>query len=166
MNVFKVLDKYPTIMSKNKIEKNFVIILLFILFAIIMYTVFNINSVSIFSNSLRFCLFLIIFGISLWQINKMPQVIEVKISDEYLIIGNTKLAIHEIYGFDIVNLDDYLEIVIVTTRITNQFEYFYIQSDNKDIPLLTQSLIEISEYVQDLNSKDYLHKVLRRFNIK
>jgi hypothetical protein len=166
MKEFIVLNNYPTNVDKHKLEKNFGLIILVIISAVIFWYIFNVTSIAAGSNIIRGLLFLTLATVALWKINEKTKEIPLVIDEDTVTIGLTKIKYNEIYGFDIVDLTDYLEIVIVTTRLTNQFEYIYLPSSSPDAAIITKELLDNIQYIEHLNDKDFVHKMLRRVYVK
>jgi hypothetical protein len=166
MKEFSVLNNYPTNVDKHKLEKNFGLMLLVIIAAVVFWYIFNVSSIGVGSNLIRAVLFFTIIAVGFWKINEITKEIPFIMNEDDIVIGSTKIKYNEIYGFDIVDLEDYLEIVIVTTRLTNQFEYIYLPSSSPDAAIITKELLDNIQYIEHLNDKDFLHKMLRRVYVK
>jgi hypothetical protein len=166
MKEFSVLNNYPTNVDKHKLEKNFGLMLLVIIAAVVFWYIFNVSSIGTGSNLIRAVLFFTIIAVGFWKINEKTIEIPFIINEDDIVIGSTKIKYNEVFGFDIVDLEDYLEIVIVTTRLTNQFEYIYLPSSSPDAAIITKELLDNILYIEHLNDKDFMHKLLRRVYVK
>ena len=166
MNEFVVLNNYPTNVDNRKLEKNFGLTILIIIVAVILYFIFYTTTISAGSNIIRIFLFITLSAVGYWKINEKSKEINLGIDDDEIIIDRTKIKLSEVYGFDIVDLTDYLEILIVTTRMTNQFEYIYVQSSSPDAVKITKLLLDNVQYVEELSDRDFNHKMLRKLYIK
>jgi hypothetical protein len=166
MKEFLVWNSYPTNVNKHKLEKNFGLAVLLIIAAVIFWYIFNTTSIAAGSNIIRGLLFITLAAVAFWKINETAKEVNLTLDEDHMLIGSTKINYNEVYGFDIVDLTDYLEILIVTTKLTNQFEYIYIPSNSPDAAEITKLLLDNIQYVEHLNDRDLTHKLLRRVHIK
>ncbi|MGL4758130.1 MAG: hypothetical protein ACRCXZ_02255 [Patescibacteria group bacterium] len=163
---FKLWDSYPEHANKNYLQKNGLyggVSLLILLFA---YFQFIGNSISITSNALRFILFLILFLIGAWYINKSSKEAEITFTNDEIVINGESIIENQLYGFEVVQLEGYLEYVILTTKVYNQYKYFYKKIEDPENPQLTRQLLEVTQYIEGISSKDFLHRILRYLKIK
>jgi hypothetical protein len=166
MNQFSVFNLYPKNTKNQRIEKNIGVVILIFILAALSVVSFNVASISGFSNTLRIILFFMIAIFSFYKINEKSVEKTLTFENDTFIFQGNSVHTNEIYGFDVVNLDDYLEFVILTTNITGQFIYFYLPSQDPKIPDILNNLLTIAEYIEDLNNRDTLHKFLRRISIR
>ncbi len=166
MKEFLVLNNYPTNVDKHKLEKNFGLAVMVIILGVIFYNIFNVTSIGAGSNIIRGFLFVTLACVAFYKINEQTKTIPLTIDEDNITIGKTIIKNTEVYGFDIVDLSDYLEILIVTTRLTNQFEYIYIPSNSPDAAVITKELLDNIQYIEHLNDKDFTHKMLRKVYVK
>lgn len=165
---YKVFDIFPTNAGLYIKEKNIIYFVLLIPVFLLSYAQFNNPNISLFSNSIRIILALILIGIGFYNINQTPKIRNLKIEDNSLTLDKEKLDFTEIQGFEIVDLGNYLEVVLLTTRLTSRFEYFYLETDqNKEnITNIVNLLLAQIKYIQDLSDKDIVHRLARRLYVK
>jgi hypothetical protein len=164
MNKYQVLNKYPTAMAKHKVIKNLILSAIIILLGLLMYTQFYSIEISAFSNAIRISLFFIFAAFAFYNLNDASR--EVNLVIEEILIDQKTIQYSNLYGFDIVDLGDYIEIIFLTTTLTGQFVYVYLPTSSTEIPKLTSDLVTNVQFVENLNTKDSIHRILRYLNIR
>ncbi len=163
---FAAWDSYPLFTDHSLLRKNIIYLAFVTLIIIIAYFVFGVNGISQGSNVLRVILLLIFILIGGWFINKSSKEIEINLTDSSITIDSEKIEESSIYGFEIVQLDGYLEYTILTTKLYGQYRYFYKKINDTDNPIIARNLLEVSQYIEGLAQRDYLHKFLRYIKFK
>jgi hypothetical protein len=167
MNIYKGWDKYPTIANQNIAIKNIALLIILLLIGLFMYYQFYSKGISAFSNTIRFILYIIFAAFGFYNLNTMAVETVLEVDEESIATaGGSKLFFDDIYGFDIVDLGDYLEYIFLTNAFTGQFRYFYISRDDDKVPELTKLLLTNIQFIEELNNRDFFHRVSRKLRIK
>lgn len=163
---FEVFDRYPVIANNFFVRKNLIYGGLFILLSLIAYFQFGVEGISQTSNILRILLFIILVISGAWYINQYSKIIHLETLDDSIKIDDDELFEAGIYGFEVTQLHDYLEYTILTTKFYSQYKYFYIKIDDIQNQSLTRELLEVTQYIEGITERDFIHKILRYLKFK
>jgi hypothetical protein len=163
---FTAWDSYPNHANFSIFRKNIIYLVFVGLMIAFAYFQFGVGGISQGSNVLRILLFLILILVGGWFINKNSKIVNVEISNSKIKIGDQEIDESSIFGFEIIQLDGYLEYSLLTTKLYGQFRYFYKLIEDPENAVLTRNLLEITQYTEGLASRDYVHKFLRYLRYK
>ena len=99
----------------------------------------------------------------LWQ---KPAPVEITISEEKMTIGEEKINWAKCIGWAMLELGEKLEFVIHTSQFGQNFHYFYLEKDEVGLRDLIINLNQFVPYDEEIPSRDWLHKLFRRFGLK
>jgi hypothetical protein len=163
---FIAWDTYPNHANFSFLRKNIIYLVFVGCMITFAYYQFGVGGISQGSNLLRILLFLIFILVGGWYINKNSKQISIELTDSKIVIEGETLEESSIFGFEIIQLEGYLEYALLTTKLYGQYKYFYKLIDDIDNPIIARNLLEVSQYSEGLASRDYIHKFLRYIRFK
>jgi hypothetical protein len=98
--------------------------------------------------------------------SRPPSNIEIVLNEMGINIGPLEVKWDDSVGWAMVDLGDIIEFVILTTNMSQQFYYFYINDKNPGIKPLVMELSQYLPYSEEIPNKNIIHNTLRKWGLR
>ena len=99
-------------------------------------------------------------------LGRPPSKLVIEVAPEGLSIGDEKIKWSFCSGWCLTDLGDNLEFTIQTTQFSQQFYYFYLQTNQPGVTELITALSSYLPYSEEIVSKNIVHNLLRIIGLR